>query len=340
MEVDVLSVEAGVITGKVKSGGTLLAHQGINLPDTDMAGQILTAKDQEDLVFILTQDVDYVALSFVQSAEDVSNLQKWLVANGSDAKVIAKIETAAAVKCLVNIAKTADGLMVARGDLAVETSPQRVPVIQRRMVELARAARIPVIVATQMLESMISSPRPTRAEVSDIATAVMEGADAVMLSGETATGEFPVEVVSLMSDVIRAVEHDELARHEYGSAEFIDGMRVNPIASAAKDLAGRLDAKAIIAETATGQNARNIASLRPAQPIVMVTHRPRTHNQLALVWGAWNYLQTDPSLAAETSMKFLKEHGVIKTDDKVVVVSGNQPGIPGGTDSLKVEVVV
>jgi len=339
MEVDVKEVAGGVITGVVKSGGVLMKYQGINLPDTDMAGQILTTKDQDDLNFIITLDVDYVALSFVQTAADVANLKQWLVDQGSDAKVIAKIETAAAVKCLEDIAKVADGLMVARGDLAVETSPQRVPVIQRRMIELARAARIPVIVATQMLESMITSPRPTRAEVSDIATAVMEGADAVMLSGETAMGAFPVEVVSLMSDVIRVVERDELARHEYGLAA-VDGLEANPIASAAKDLAGRLGAKAIIAETATGQTARNISALRPEQLIVMVTHLPRTHNQLALVWGAWNYLQPDPSLAAETSLKFLKEQNVAKVGDKVVVVSGNQPGIPGGTDSLKVEAVV
>jgi pyruvate kinase len=339
MEVDVKEVTGGVIIGDVKSGGVLLTHQGINLPDTDMAGQILTTKDQDDLNFIITLDVDYVALSFVQTATDVANLKQWLADHGSDAKVIAKIETAAAVKCLADIAKVADGLMVARGDLAVETSPQRVPVIQRRMIEFARAARIPVIVATQMLESMITAPRPTRAEVSDIATAVMEGADAVMLSGETAMGAFPVEVVTLMSDVIRVVERDEMARHEYGLPT-VEGIEANPIASAAKDLAERLGAKAIIAETATGQTARNISSLRPEQLIVMVTHLPRTHNQLALVWGAWNYLQPDPSLAAETSLKFLKEQDVAVAGDKVVVVSGNQPGIPGGTDSLKVEAVV
>ena len=340
MEVEAVAVADGVITGKVKSSGELFSHQGINLPDTDMGGEILTEKDQDDLKYILTQDVDYVALSFVQTADDVANLRKWLVDNGSDAKVIAKIETAAAVRHLEAIAAVADGLMVARGDLAVETSPQRVPVIQRRMIDLSRLAKIPVIVATQMLESMISAPRPTRAEVADIASAVMEGADAVMLSGETAMGAHPVDVVRVMAEVIVAVERDELSRHEYDPTVFKNDSHINPIASAAKELATRLGAKAIIAETATGQTARNISSLRPAELIVMVSHRARTYTQLAIVWGAWSYLQTDPSLAAETSIKGLKDTGRADVGDMVVVVSGSQQGIPGGTDSLKVEAVV
>jgi pyruvate kinase len=340
IEIEVLTVKDDVITGKVKSGGEITSHQGFNLPDTDLGGDILTEKDQNDLEFIVTQDVDYVSLSFVQTAKDVTNLQEWLADKGMDAKVIAKVETASAVRHLEEIAEAADGLMVARGDLAVETSPERVPVIQRRMIDLARAAKIPVIVATQMLESMIKAPRPTRAEVGDIASAVMEGADAVMLSGETAMGAYPVEVVQLMAKVIVTVEHDELARHEFDPTIFRNDPRINPIASAAKELATRLGAKAIIAETATGKTARNISALRPSELIVMVTHKPRTYNQLSIVWGAWSYLQLDPSLAAETSVRGLKEQGRAKVGDMVVVVSGNQPGIAGGTDSLKVEAVI
>ena len=340
IQVEVTELEGQLIKGRVLSAGLLRSNQGMNLPDTDLGGDILTDKDLADIDFAVKSNVDYIAFSFCQTAKDVYNLKDRLKELGADQLVIAKIETKAALENLEEIVAATDAIMVARGDLAVETQPEVVPMAQRRMVELCRAASKPVIVATQMLESMIGSPQPTRAEVSDVATAVMQGADAVMLSGETAMGLYPVDTVRLMKRVILYTEREELRRHS-AEAFTMDGTEAsgNAVSAAAVVLARRLPAKVIIAETATGQTARNIAAQRPTVPIVMVTDRFRTYQQLAIVWGGKSYLHSDPASASQHVAGELKAAGNVETGDALVVASGNAPGVPGGTDKVWIRVV-
>ncbi len=339
IEVEVEKVEKKLVTGKVLAPGLLYSNQGMNLPDTDLGGDILTPKDIADINFAVTHDADYVALSFVQTARDILNLKARLVKLKADVKVIAKIETAAAVENLDEIFAATDAVMVARGDLAIETKPELVPAVQRRMVTLARRHRKPVIVATQMLESMIQSSSPTRAEVSDVATAVIEGADAVMLSGETAMGLFPVEAVAMMKRVILATEGEQLIEWSATAHEFGAHDRANAISAAATVLANQLPAKMLVAETASGQTALNIACLRPAVPIIMVTNSRRVHNQLALVWGGKSYLDSDPAAATEHVVRQMRIAGHVSAGDAYVVASGNQPGVTGGTNTVSVRVV-
>ncbi|HSX01237.1 MAG TPA: pyruvate kinase, partial [Candidatus Saccharimonas sp.] len=284
-------------------------------------------------------DADYIGLSFVQTAQDIINLKNRLAKHHSDALVIAKIETKAAVENLEDIAEATDTMMVARGDLSVETKPEAVPGIQRRIVELAKRHRKPVIVATQMLESMIQSPQPTRAEVSDVATAVMEGADAVMLSGETSTGLFPVETVKMMKRVILFTERDELVRQAQSPLPLREHERGNAISAAGVVLARQLPAKVIVAETATGQTARNLSSLRPIVPIIMVTDRRRVYNQLAIVWGGKSYYYDKAHEAGEHIIARLKADGAVVKGDAIVLASGHQPGVPGGTDTVSIRMI-
>ena len=340
IQVEVEKIEKKLITGKVLNPGLLYSNQGMNLPDTDLGGDILTPKDVSDIEFAVKAGADYIALSFVQTASDIEGLQKRIAGLGGDAKVIAKIETAAAVDNLDAIVEVTDGLMVARGDLAIETKPEAVPAVQRRMVELARQQRKPVIVATQMLESMIQSPQPTRAEVSDVATAVLEGADAVMLSGETAMGLFPVETVKMMKRVILYTEREELVTHpappqvrDFGKE------RGNAISAAAVVLAHQLPARAIVAETSSGQTARNIAALRPNMPIIIVTDHERVYYQMAILWGGKSYLVKNMNGATDNVVRQLKTAGSIKKNDALVAASGHQPGLIGGTDKVVIKIV-
>jgi pyruvate kinase len=341
VHLEVQKVEKGLIAAKVLSPGLVYSNQSMNLPDSDLGGKILTAKDISDLEFsAIKVKADYIGYSFVQTAEDVVNLRARLAKLKSDAKIIVKVETAAAIDNLEAIVAATDAVMVARGDLAVETKPEAVPAAQRRMVELGQQYRKPVIVATQMLESMIQSAQPTRAEVSDVATAVLEGADAVMLSGETTVGLFPVEAVKMMKRIILYTEREEipgLPAHEpaYGNR----GERQNAISAAAVVLAHQLAAKVIIAETSSGRTARNISALRPGMPIVMVTDHERVYHQLALVWGGKVFLAKDMKGASEHVIRQLKAAGNIAVGDAVVLASGNQPGLIGGTDHVQIKIV-
>jgi pyruvate kinase len=339
IEVEVEKVEKQLITGRVLAPGLLFSNQGINLPDTDLGGDILTDKDIADIEFGVAHDADYISLSFVQTAQDILALKARLKKLRANVQVIAKIETKAAVDNIEAIFEAADAVMVARGDLAIETKPEAVPGVQRRMIELARLHRKPVIVATQMLESMIQSPSPTRAEVSDVATAVMEGSDAVMLSGETAMGLFPVEAVSMMKRVIRHTEDEEVRRAAGRPLTIADNNPNNAIAAAAVTLAHQLPAKIIIAETASGRTARNISSLRPTMPIIMVTHHRRTYQQLAIVWGGKAHLHAEPKSATSQVIRELTSNGNIATGDAIVIASGQQPGVSGGTDTVAVRIV-
>lgn len=325
---------------RVENDGTLMSKKGINLPDTDFGGDILTPKDLRDIEYGLTQDVDYVALSFVQSPDDINNLRQILVAGGSSAQIIAKIETKAAIKpeVMEEIVKATDGIMVARGDLAVEAGAEVVPIVQRQLIALCRKYGKLSIVATQMMASMVDAPEPTRAEVSDVATAVILGTDAVMLSDETANGSFPREAVTAMKNVILYTQDnanvtpvDEVTRKN---------LKLDAISTAAVKLAEQLKVDAIIAETKSGETAANIASHRPNLPIVSVTSEAKTAQQLALSYANRCYVRDDADEAGFDLFKELKSEGFFgEGESKVIIVSGHQPGVAGTTDTIKLRVL-
>jgi pyruvate kinase len=326
---------------RVENDGTLMSKKGINLPDTDFGGDILTPKDLKDIEYGLTKDIDYVALSFVQSPDDIHNLRQILVAGGSQAQIIAKIETKAAIKddVLEAIVKATDGIMVARGDLAVEAGAEIVPIVQRRLIALCRKHGKLSIVATQMMASMVDAPEPTRAEVSDVANAVIQGADAVMLSDETANGHYPLETVAAMKKVILYTQdhapvapiHDEIVAKN---------MQLDAISTAAVKLAEQLKVSAIIAETKSGATAAQIAAHRPNLPIVSVTSELRAAQQLGLSYANRSYVRPDSPEAGFDLAKELKLQGFFGDEPaRVIIVSGQQPGIIGTTDTIKVRVL-
>jgi len=325
---------------RVENDGVLMSKKGINLPDTDFGGDILTPKDLKDIEYGLTQDIDYVALSFVQSAEDIHNLRQILVAGGSQAQIIAKIETKAAVtpEAMEEIVKATDGIMVARGDLAVEAGAEIVPIVQRKLLALCRKHGKLSIVATQMMASMVDSPEPTRAEVSDVANAVIQGADTVMLSDETANGRYPLETVAAMKKVILYTQdnasvapiHDIIAKN----------VQLDAISTAAVKLAEQLGVDAIIAETKSGATAANIAAHRPNLPIISVTSEQRAAQQLSLSYANRSYVREDSAEAGFDLAKELKADGLFGEElVKVIIVSGQQPGVIGTTDTIKVRVL-
>ena len=327
----------------VQNDGTLMSRKGINLPDTDFGGDILTEKDIKDLEYGADKDIDYVALSFVQSADDIQNLRQMLTGLGSDAQIIAKIETKAAIEdeALRAIVKASDGVMVARGDLAVEAGAALVPIVQRRIIALCRKYGKLSIVATQMMASMVDNPEPTRAEVSDVANAVILGADTVMLSDETANGKYPLETVAAMKKVIMYTqEHASVAPVEDRVAA--EGKaHQDAISTAAVSLAEQLNAAAIVAETKSGATASNIASIRPNLPIISVTSSNRAAQQLALNYANKSYVRPDGEKAGLELARELKAEGYFGEQQRVtiVIVSGRQPGLEGATDTIRVRVL-
>lgn len=326
---------------RVENDGVLMSKKGINLPDTNFAGDILTPKDMEDIEFGLSQDIDYVALSFVQNAEDIHNLRQILVAGGSTAQIIAKIETKVAIEPsnLEAIVRATDGIMVARGDLAVEAGAELVPIIQRRLIALCRKYGRLSIVATQMMASMVESPEPTRAEVSDVAYAVIQGADSVMLSDETANGKYPVESVAAMKKaILYTQEHAEV--DPIADRVIANNAQRDAISAAAVMLAEQLKVAAIIAETKSGGTASNIAALRPNLPIVSVTSDKKAAQQLSLSYANRSYVREDSSEAGFDLAKELHAQGYFgETPARVIIVSGFQPGLVGATDTIKVRVL-
>ncbi len=319
---------------KIANNGQIESNKGINLPDTDFDGDIITTKDLRDIAFGASQDFDYVALSFVQTAADIQNLRQILLSHGSDAQIIAKIETKQAIDPanLESIIEQADGVMIARGDLAIEAGAEVVPVIQNKIIKLARKHDKIAIVATQMLASMVDQPQPTRAEASDIATAVMEAADAVMLSEETATGNYPIEAVRAMKKIILHTQ-DHLDS-KIGTVDF----EQNPISQAAVDLADQIKAQAIIVETTSGISATQLAAVRPDRMILSVTHVRRTAQQLALVYANQSYLRPlsdQMGYQLATQLKRANRFGN-QEETKVVIVSARQKGIIGSTDTIQV----
>ena len=327
---------------RVENDGTLMSKKGINLPDTDFGGDILTAKDMSDIEFGADKDIDFVALSFVQSEEDINNLRQILVGLGSDAQIIAKVETKAAIKpeALEAIVMASDGVMVARGDLAVEAGAEVVPIVQRQIIALCRKYGKLCIVATQMMASMVDAPEPTRAEVSDVATATIQGADVVMLSDETANGSYPIEAVAAMKKTILYTQENwpvNIAEDMMTSSE----IRRNAISRAAVTVAEEINAVAIIAETKSGATAANIAVNRPHLPICAVTSSPRAAQQLSLTYATRSFVRPDGEKAgAELARElFTKKYFGDMEKMPVVIVSGRQPGVTGGTDTLRARVI-
>jgi pyruvate kinase len=326
---------------RVENDGELMSRKGINLPETDFGGDILTPKDIKDVEYGATKDIDYVALSFVQSADDINALRQMLVGLNSAAHIIAKIETKAAIEdaVLEEIVKVSDGVMVARGDLAVEAGAEVVPIVQRKIIALCRKYGKLSIVATQMMASMVSNPEPTRAEVSDVANAVILGTDAVMLSDETANGQYPLETLAAMKKVILYTQEHT------GVAPITDILKqkkhVEAIAASAVSLADQLGASAIVAETKSGATAASIAACRPNLPIISVTSEKRTSQQLALGYANRSFLRPDGETAGLQLARELKADGFFGEEEQVtvIIVSGRQPGLIGGTDTIRVRVL-
>jgi pyruvate kinase len=322
-------------------GGSVESHKGVNLPGIAVPVPSLTEKDLRDLEFALTLGVDYVALSFVRSVDDVRGLRELLQAADSTALIIAKIEKAEAVEELDQIVSASDAAMVARGDLGVEIGPAAVPLVQKRIIVCALEHAKPAITATQMLESMIRHPEPTRAEASDVANAVLDGSSAIMLSGETAVGNYPAESVSYMDRIARAVEPSLGPRHELARAADMAFPTVGEaMSNAACDIAEVLGAVAILVPTYSGRTASAVACHRPQRPIVAVTHKKHAVQQLALEWGVIASeiveCQDVEDLWART-LEAARQSGLVQPGDRVVITAGTAVNVPGTTNVIKVE---
>jgi pyruvate kinase len=337
IEVDDTDVETEVLVG-----GTVSDHKGINLPGVAVSVPALSEKDVEDLRFALHLTVDFVALSFVRSAADADDVRRIMREEGVMLPVIAKIEKPQAIENLDEIIAAFDGFMVARGDLGVECQMEEVPFLQKQVIDKARLNAKPVIVATQMLDSMITSPSPTRAEASDVANAVLDGADALMLSGETSVGEFPVHTVETMARIISATEAHTLEHQEFGTMKRLawdPHTRGGVIAKAAGEVAERIDAKYVVAFTQSGDSARRMSRLRGPIPILAFTPEATVRSQLALTWGVETFktqmVEHTDQMVRQVDEQLL-EIGRVSEGDLVVIIAGAPPGIPGSTNALRI----
>jgi pyruvate kinase len=333
-------VERGRASCTVVVGGPVGPHKGVNLPGVPLPIPSLTRKDLDDLEFALGLGVDFVALSFVRSAADVKALRTLIEARASQAWVIAKIEKAEAVAALDEILAEAHGVMVARGDLGVEIGAAEVPLLQKRIILAALERGKPVITATQMLETMIHSPEPTRAEASDVANAILDGTSAIMLSGETAVGKHPVEAVRVMDRIALAVEPSLGYRHEIPTAD--DEPTIDQaMSNAACDVAEALSASAILVPTFSGHTASAVARLRPQRAIVALTHKRESLRHLALEWGVTPLSipeTTDVEDLWSRSITAARDAGVVASGDRVVITAGTAVNIPGSTNVIKVDI--
>jgi pyruvate kinase len=333
-------VDGGRAACTVVVGGVVASHKGVNLPGVPLPIPSLTRKDLDDLEFALGLGVDYVALSFVRSAADVRALRTLIEARASQAWVIAKIEKAEAVAALTEILAETHGVMVARGDLGVEIGAAEVPLLQKRIILAALEYGKPVITATQMLESMINSPEPTRAEASDVANAILDGTSAIMLSGETAIGDHPVAAVQVMDRIALAVEPSLDYRHEIPTAD--DEPTIDQaLSNAACDVAEALSAAAILVPTFSGHTASAVARLRPQRPIVALTHKNESLRHLALEWGVTPVKITEATDVEDLwsrSIVAAREAGVVAHGDRVVITAGTAVNLPGSTNVIKVDV--
>ena len=336
LQFKVKDISKDEITTEVVVGGVIKSNKGVNLPDVVINTSPLTSKDFEDLKFILNQEIDWIALSFVQKLKDVEEVKKYI---RDKAGVIAKIEKPSALKELNEIIKACDGIMVARGDLGVELAPEEVPGIQKEIILKCRQAGKPVIVATQMLESMIETPSPTRAEASDVATAVFDGADAVMLSAETAVGSYPLETVNIMDRIISSAEN-HIKTHPGDGPQNLkrENFIYNAVSRSAVSLAESVNAKAVVAFTASGNTAYRMSRERSNLLLVVMTPEINVKRKLSLLWGAYPFFSKVQGYEAaiQEARDIIKVKNFAKEGDTIVVVAGMPFGISGSTNSIRV----
>ncbi len=335
------AVDGGRVRAAVVVGGPVSAKKGVNVPGVPLPVPSMTEKDIADLEFALGIGVDYVALSFVRSANDLRRLRELLHEARSTAHVIAKIEKAEAIDDLGGILRLSDAVMVARGDLGVEIGPAEVPLVQKRILLAALERGKPAITATQMLESMLTRPEPTRAEASDVANAILDGTSSVMLSGETAIGRYPLESVAMIDRIARAVEPSLAHRHELDTDPDEPYSTLGEaMSNAACDIAEALDARAILVPTYSGRTASAVARYRPRRPIVAVTHKAHAARQLAIEWGVYpteiEECRNVEELWART-LESAREAGIVAPGDRVVITAGTTVNVPGTTNLIKVE---
>ena len=334
---NITKVSSDKITTEVINGGKISNMKGVNIPESFIKMSSLTKKDIKDLGFCLDLSLDYVALSFVQKAKDLIDLKKHI---GNQTAIMAKFEKPLAIKRMEEILYHCDAAMVARGDLGVEMPPEEVPIIQKRIVQSCRDYGKPVVVATQMLDSMINSPSPTRAEASDVATAVFDAADSLMLSAETASGKFPVESVQIMDRIIRGVEYDSSYRQILESKKIkLEETTSDAISSAASQVVKTVLAKAIFTYTRSGATAKRAARERPTVPIIGLSPDRITARQLALIWGVHTIHALEPksfSGMIENACELAKKEGIVKKGDYVVVTAGAPIGVSGSTNNLRI----
>jgi pyruvate kinase len=343
IDLTVQQISAQGVDCRVNVGGSIGSHKGLNLPGTMISAATLTEKDRDDLRFGLAHQVDYVALSFVRGPEDIIEARQLMAEYGGEAPIIAKIERREAVEHLESILDQVHGIMIARGDLGVEMGSEAVPVLQKRMITEANRRRKLVITATQMLESMTHSARPTRAEASDVANAVFDGTDAVMLSAETAVGRYPDETVRVMDRIVRAAEEGKepgmirRAESSQGPASFPEA-----ICAAASSAAAATRASALVAFSQSGMTVHLMSKQRPTTPIIAFTPVEQVRQRMALCWGVLPYTMpliehTDARMSAVE--RRLKAEGLAKTGDRIVIVSGALVGLRGGTNLMKLHEV-
>ncbi|WP_181793440.1 pyruvate kinase [Streptomyces sp. WELS2] len=337
---EVTGVDGPRVHTRVAEGGVVSDHKGLNLPGVAVSVPALSEKDEDDLRWALRTGFDLVALSFVRSGDDAVDVHRIMAEEGRRLPLIAKIEKPQAVRNLEGIVAAFDGLMVARGDLGVEMPLEQVPIVQKRAVALARRNAKPVIVATQMLDSMIENSRPTRAEASDVANAVLDGTDAVMLSGETSVGKYPVETVRTMAKIVAAAEEDMLAK---GLPPLTERNKPRTqggaVARAAADMGDFLGARFLVAFTQSGDTARRLSRYRSPIPLLAFTPEPATRSQLSLTWGTETYL--GPHVDSTDAMvdqvdELLLKYGRCRRGDMVVITAGSPPGVSGSTNMVRV----
>jgi pyruvate kinase len=348
LDVKVVAVSGHDIRCLVVNGGKLTSHKGLNLPTATLSIPAITEKDAADVRFGVEQGVDWVALSFVRNAKEIYDLRYLIKEHESslgeerqyDApiRIVAKIEKHEAVRAIGEIIEAADGIMVARGDLGIEMPAEEVPLIQKRIIDLCRGAAKPVIVATQMLDSMIRNPRPTRAEVSDVANAVIDHTDAVMLSGESASGKFPVEAVATMATIIRETESSAYDDVEPSCAARFTGTTEEAIAQIGSLLAGGVKAKLILVASMSGDTGRLVSRYRPPLPMYVASDSLRVRRQLNLSWGVVPFILPRCRIVEELidrSVGYLKEEKTVKKGDKIVVIAGEPVGVSGGVNLIE-----
>lgn len=341
IELEVLDVKEQKIRCLIKNGGMLKNKKGINVPGVFINLPALTDKDREDIIFGIQNDADYIAASFIRKASDVLEIRELLKANGGeDIRIISKIESQEGVDNIDEIIAVSDGIMIARGDLGVETPVEVIPLTQKMIIEKCNATEIPVITATQMLDSMINNPRPTRAEVSDVANAILDGTDAIMLSGETAAGAYPVEAVKVMRKIAVTTEKSL----EYGR-KIPHGNRdnvTNVVSYSSCSAAMHLGAKAIICPTFSGKTAGLISAFRPNMPIIATTANPKVQRQMQLYWGVTPILmktETSTDVLFYKSVELAKQMNLVSPNDLVVITAGVPLGVAGSTNLMKVQII-